>query len=268
VSLATRQLSGLQQQPSQHAAILQRLQQQAVRQAQDQQIDLLRREAPSIEHALQLAQQPSEQRQEHWDNVAVYALEAALSLTDALATGQPELLAAVSGPRDLLIPPAQQKLQPTARTNVAGFQAMCLYLGYCPPSGGVDDCQAREEAQQKELQQARADLLRLQRQPDRQGPESQAMQQQELQLQRQQQQAEACQVAAGGPALMPPAWQSDVGQLMLQSPCPAEALGDPVVWWRWQQAVMGLDDCDICGGHSNDVSGSVLPQRQMHASCI
>lgn len=257
VSYATRQLTGLQQQPSAHAAVLERLQQQAVYQARDQQLALLCGKAPSIKQALQraqqsdaLAQQRGEQRQELWEHTC-QALESALSLTDALATGQPELLAAVSGPRDLLIPPAQQKLQPTAVANAAVFQAKCLYLGHCPDSSGLDNFQAFHQVQRKQQQHAGACLLGLQQQKDHQGPASRAMQQRELQ--RQQQQAEACEMAANGPALMPPAQQSDVSQLMLQSPCPAEALGDPLVWWRWQQALLGLDDCDICGGRSNQV---------------
>lgn len=182
------------------------------------------------------------------------AVHAAVSLNDAFATGQPEVLAAVSGQRDLLIPPAQQKVQPTAATDVAGFQAACQYLGTVPAPGHTQQYQDRVQDKRREQQQqcAQAGLRSTQQTQASQQAAAEA----ELELVWDMQTQSASTASAWGPGLLPPAPQSDVGRLMLQSPCPAEALGEPLVWWRWQQALLELDCCDVCGSTSDNVSAT------------
>lgn len=69
--------------------------------------------------------------------------------------------------------------------------------------------------------------------------------------------------------------QSDVEALALQAP--SLALADPQVYWRWQQTLLGLHECDVCGEYAAGQVGGWLcgaclhPYRQVHRlflSCI
>lgn len=224
VGYATRQLSGLPAHASPAALREHLLQQNAAATALHSQMLLVAAHSARLKEAL--VRPDADLAAEMaagtglWGDVA-----AAVSMTDTLVTGLPQLLAAASGPRDLLIPPGQQRLRPSAGTGVQSTQTSgCLatihYLKHCPDSTQPATCplQQQQRLQEDALQQvlsspnaARYCLL----------PEAAAR-------------------------------RSDVSDLTLQSPVPLEALADPEVWWRWQQALLQLHACDVCGAETTE----------------
>jgi hypothetical protein len=259
-----RQLTGLPQPLPAHAETHLDLQQQAVQAVSDNQLDVLCTDR-KLGEALQQARRADAAAQVHPSSstssthCTFDAMGAAVSLTDAFATGQPELLAAVSGPRDLLLPPAQQKVQPTAATDVAAFQAACHYLGTVPGPDCMDLYQDSERRKQREQQQQRTQSGLRSAQQAQASQQAAAAAEAELERHWDMQQQSASTASAFGLGLLAPAPQSDVSRLMLQSPCPVEALSDPLVWWRWQQALLELQCCDVCGSMSKDVSAAWSP---------
>jgi hypothetical protein len=191
-------------------------------------------------------------------------LTAAVGLTDALAAGHSELLAAVSGPRDLLIPPAQQKLQPVAQRSVGGFQALCHYFAHSPPCSEVERTQEVERSERQQRMRAGARQLAMPQQHQQQ----QGRREEEdpiTGVYREEQlshlaQLEACDMAAEGPMVCQSLQQSDVEALALQAP--SLALADPQVYWRWKQTLLGLHECDVCGEYAaGQVGGFAGPVR-------
>lgn len=266
-----------------------KLHRRALELAQSCQVSCLRHQACSTDSSMQpslLQPSPLQQQQQLLDGVSSSSQEeqlndtltAAVGLTDALAAGYSELLAAASGPRDLLIPPAQQKLQPSAaQRSVGNFQALCHYFAHCPAPSEVDWAEEIERLKRQQGMRAGTHQLALQQQQQHGGKEKEdplaAVCTQEQQLW--EAQAEACDMAAEGPMVAQSLQQSDVEALALQAP--SLALADPQVYWRWQQTLLGLHECDVCGEYAAGQVGGWLcgaclhPYRQVHGlflSCI
>ena len=158
-----------------------KLHRRALELAQSCQVSCLRHQACSTDSSMQPSLlQPSplqQQQQQLLDGVSSSSQEeqlndtltAAVGLTDAVAAGYSELLAAVSGPRDLLIPPAQQKLQPSAaQRSVGNFQALCHYFAHCPAPSEVDWAEEIERLKRQQGMRAGTYQLALQQQQQQQ----------------------------------------------------------------------------------------------------
>jgi len=241
VGYACRQLSGLPNKPPAAMQAQQTLQRTLLDAARKHQLVELvvaaRGGAQNLHDVRQKqgnrgAEEPCINKQQQ---VSFDAASAALQLTSAFAKGQPELLAAVSGPRDFLIPPGQQRLQPNGDTAAANLTAVCHYLCHCPQPAITSKHQQHQHGHGCPASQR---PLRLQQQ-----------QEQAPQQQRETVDMDAAVMQLPGRNSRP----SDVAALALSSPCPIDALLDPEVWWSWQQALLKLETCDTCGADTQQV---------------
>lgn len=252
VGYATRQLSGLPGRKPDWELELQSLLHASAQHALDNQTDCLLAAVPGLREQQQHLQQGSAgDAGGSSDMEALFqqSLDAALLMTDALACRQHQLLAAVSGPRDLLIPPAQQKLPPDCRPTRQLEAALLHYIHHRPPSTLPSPATQPHETPQTGLRAPQQQQLKQQQAPAQEACKPPQMQQPPR---------DDAQRDQGSDLLLrlltaEPTGRSDVSALVLSSPCPVEALLDPEVWWSWQQALLKLDTCDTCGADTLQV---------------
>lgn len=173
----------------------------------------------------------------------------AVAFSDACADGKHQLLAAVSGPRDLLVPPAQQKIQPYCRRTRQQEVAVLHYLHHQPIS-------ALKTPARQPLQSSLTGLIATKQQMWQQSARHEACKPSHVQQQpRDDAQRDQSSDVRPQPLTAEHTRSSDVAALALAAPCPVEALLGHDVWWNWQQALLGLDTCDTCGADTHQVGG-------------